>query len=586
MQAVLDVSKFYRGQLQFFSDDPYFISNVECPELLTTDGHVINQDQVFEACNRVSNTHTLNLTDAALQRLSELTNEKSPTTISFKKPFEGFEFKRFQKRAINVMENEDNCMLQIDCGCGKSIISTFMACQRFDKGKTDKIVVWCPIALVNDWIQNIESATNLTVSTVPRKASPDKRAIWYENDTSDVWILNYERVRTVDIEAIKKSFKGHKVLFIFDEVQKLANRSSTLSKEMKKLSNSKVVVGNIALTATPIVRGPENFYNEFRVIDPSIFGNVKDFERLFTYNNGEKNIFRAYVGYKNLAQMHLMAGAQVFSATKDRKEIAVEFPQKYEILIPYKLTEEIKKAYDEIYAYGRSIPMEDRCGTLFASTLQKLCTMPGVLLKPHEYKNTEYSRQQKEIDRICQKHAKALSNPKNNAKLSIVMEKVEEIVNSGGKVIVFGEHTHNCLFPLANYLEKYKPLLYTGGMSVEQKEAVKHEFKFGNSQVLLMSDAGKEGLNFQTCRYVIHFQTPIRHAVYRQRSDRVDRLDTEFDSLTIMRLMAENTIETRIEDTMQGRRQLSVEMGFGGSIEEFEEYGTISQQDASYLCGF
>ena len=571
----------------FRSDDPYFVMNCGCRELLTEDAHVINQDQAYEVCQRVASIYQLSVTDSALKRLKELTDAHEVSTPSFRKPFDGFEFKRFQRRAINVMEEERNVMLQMSCGCGKTCTSLFMACQRFDKGWSDKIVVWAPAALMVDWMKNVESFTNLSVATVPRSQSAVKRAEWYAKDDSDVWVLNYERVRTVDVDPLRKALRKRRPIFVFDEIQKLMNRSSRLHREMVKLSKGVTACSKIALTATPIVKGPENFYNEFRVIEPSIFGYVYDFERLFTYNNGEKTMYGEYIGYQNLPLMHLMAGAQVFSATKAREEIAAEFPRKQETLISYQLSRQERKVYDEIYRYGQSLGPEERCGTLFMLTFMRLCNMPEVLLYPHEYPDSEYGEQQRRIDEICRSHRSILEGSRNSAKLELTMEKVDEVISAGEKLIIFAQHTHNCLIPLAEHLKRYSPLMYFGEMGLEEKERVKGLFKASpDHNLLLMSDAGQVGLNFQECSHLLHYQTPVSHAAYEQRSDRVHRIDTEFDTIDIMRMCAEDTIEEAVEDTMQGRRQMAAEMGLGGDFNEYEEVGAISQGDADFLCGF
>lgn len=585
MDAVLDVSSEYRGQLRFLSDDPYFCFNCGCEEMLTGDFHIVNQDMAYEACQKVAERYSLKVTDAAFERLKELSDMTTPSTPSFTEPFEGFEFKGFQKRAINVMRHEPNVMLQMDPGTGKSLTSLFMACERLDRGECDRIVVWCPVALVQDWVAEIRRSTSLSVATPSRSWSPARRKTFYESDCSDVWVLNYERVRTVDVEPIEGALKRCRPLFVLDEIQKVKGRSSALHKELAKLSRHVRAVGKIALTATPIVRGPEDFYNEFRIIDPDIFGNVRNFEHLFTWNDGEKTIFGAYVGYKDLAYMHVMTGAEVFSASKARPEIAAEFPKKHEILMPYELSPKERALYDEIHAYGRSLPQDERSGPLFMLTFMRLCNMPEVLLQEHEYDGSPYGEQLAAIDSICRKRAAAIRNSANSVKLEIVTEKVDEIVGAGEKVIVFAQHTHNCLIPLARHLERFSPLLYIGeGMSQQQRDEVKQEFKRNpDRKLLLMSDAGQVGLNFQECRYLIHYQTPASHAAYEQRSDRVHRIDSEHDYVTIIRLMASDTVEERIEDTMQGRRRMSLEMGFGG---EYEEYGAISQEDADFFCGF
>ena len=585
MRALLDISPFYRGQLFFMSDDPYFRLNSGIENLLTDDCHIINQDQAAEACGKVSERYELECTDAAAKRIMELVNCGDVDTQSFKKPFDGFDLKRFQKRCINVMEHESNCMLQMSCGTGKTYTALFMACQRFDKGFAQKIVVWCPVALIYDWVRSFEQASNLTVATPPTNRCAADRAAWYESNDADVWVLNYERVRTVDKEPIRKALRGTNPVFIYDEVTKVKNRKSALHKEISKLRKAVGASSQIALTATPIVTGPEDFYNEFRILEPNVFGRVSDFERDFTYNYGERDIWGNYIGYQNLGMMHVKAGAHVFSATKDRPEIAAEFPQKQEILIPYELTPKMRKLYNDIYRYGKSLDPMERSGPLFMMTFMRICNMPEVLLKSHTYDDDVYGRQLFDIDQICKDYAKDIMDASNNRKLQIAMQKVDEIIGSGDKVIIFAQYTHNCLFPLAEYLSGRNALLYTGDTSLPEKERIKQLFKHDKEHnLLLMSDAGQVGLNFQECGYLMHYQTPVSHAAYEQRSDRVHRLDSPFDCITVMRFMCEDTIEERIEETMLGRRQMALDMGLGG--QEYEEFGSISAADSDFFCGF
>lgn len=582
MRATLAASPSYRGQFMVVTDDPLFSVNCPCIEQFSDDRHIVNRDRVVHVCDELAKVYELSVSDDAISLMSSVLSESEPRSSLFRKPFDGFEWKSYQKRAVNVLEFEDNCMLQCGPGLGKTLMSLMMACQRMERGDCDKIVVWVPAALVYDWVREIERSTRLSVATPNRSWNPKKREGFYLSDDSDVWVLNYERMRTVDREPIEKALKGSKPLFIMDEVQSVKGRSSAKHKELAKLSRH-CGASHIALTATPIVRGPEDFYNEFRIIDPKIFGTVKDFERLFTYNNGERTIWGDYVGYQNLSLMHVMAGAQVFSASKSSPEIACEFPSKQEVLYEYSLSPKHQAIYDEIMDYGYSLGREQRQGTLFMLTFMRLCNMPEVLLQEHVYDDTDYGRQLMAIDAICRAHEKDLRDDKACAKLQLAIDKVEEITDAGEKLLVFAQQTFNCLYPLGKRLERIKPLFYTGDVSLLDKERVKSEFK-GNPDrlLLLMSDAGQVGLNFQECRYLMHYQTPITHAAYEQRSDRISRVDSKFDSITVMRFMGTGTVEERIEETMQGRRAMACEMGFG----EYEEVGTINQDDADWIAGF
>ena len=271
---------------------------------------------------------------------------------------------RFVEMTCISVESADHTYITRDyIVTHNTLTSIMMACQRYERGDCGKIVVFCPSALIFDWVKEWQRSSSLKVATCSKSWSASKRAEFYLSDDSDVWVMNYERMRTVDREPIEKALKKKKPLFILDEVQRVKGRTSTMHKELAKLSRH-CKATHIALTATPVVVGPEDFYNEFRIIDPKVFGTVRDFEHMFTYNDGERGFWGEYIGYKNLAYMHVMTGAQVFSAYKSQPEIAVLFPDKQEILYEYELTPAVQKVYDEIYDYGKSI-RDERQGTLF-----------------------------------------------------------------------------------------------------------------------------------------------------------------------------------------------------------------------------
>jgi SNF2 family DNA or RNA helicase len=577
------MSDRYEGQFRVYSDDPYLIWNAKEKAWFAEDGTVINQDRAMAICDELSQSYELSLTREAADRLTEVSDESVPVTSSFT-AWDGFEWKSFQKRCLNCLSKRQRGMIQSSPGTGKTMMGTFLFAKRMDDGEIDRAVVWCPASLVTDWIDSIRRTTTLTVATVDKSASAKKREEFYAQSTAQVWVLNYERVRTSDYKAIEARLRKQKVMFVWDEIQKLGNRKSALSKHMAMLSNHVRCEYRIGMTATPIVTGPENFYNEFRVIDPDKFGLVRDFERDFTVNNGERDFWGNYVGYQNLEYMHARVGAEIFSASKSQPEIAVEFPQRNEIILPLELSRKERALYDDIMDYGRTLDPDTRSGTLFMLMFVRLCNMPEVLLTMPHGGEGDYGEQSQRIWEICQEHAAAIASSKNSNKLELVTEKIDELVGAGEKVIVFAAHTHNCLFPLAEHLKKYSPLLYVGGMSGGEQESVKNRFKKDpKSNLLLMSDAGQVGLNFQECSNVIHYQTPITHAAYEQRSDRVHRIDSQSDHVDIYRMTTADTVEERVEETMQGRRRLSTMLGFAG---EYEELGAISDRDADFMCGF
>lgn len=582
-RVVVALSDKFDGQFVAYSDDPAFLMKYGQSKMFAPDGTLMNQDQVRAICSHLAQEYDVSMTPDAVERMAQVLDESPIETPSLVPP-NGMTHKAFQRRCVHSLADRPRAMVQSSCGTGKSFVGTTFACLRFDSGEIDRLVIWCPSSLVVDWVDNIRRMTTLTVATVNKSWSADRRAAFYKNSTAQVWVLNYERMRTKDASSIERALKGSRVMMIFDEIQKLKNRSSDIHRKMRLMLNHVDPTYRLALTATPIVTGPEDLYNEWRILDPSVYGNVKDFEREYTYDNGARDFFRAYIGYQNLEYMHCKVGSRTFSADKSQPEIAAEFPQRNEILLRLEMSEQDWRVYEAIMEYGRELSPDEREGALFYFELRRLCNMPEAMLDVELPKGvTRHAEQAMRIREICEEYRATLSNSKFSSKLALVTEKVDELLMAGERVIVFADHTHNCLFPLARHLDKMRPLLYVGGMSDSERAEVRDSFKRGDTRLLLMSDAGQVGLNFQECSSLIQYQTPITHASYVQRADRCHRLDSQYDRVDIYRMVTTGTVEERIEDTMQGRRELSETMGFGA---DYEEYGRISSADASWLCGF
>lgn len=474
-------------------------------------------------------------------------------------------------------------------------MGTALAVREFDRGNVDKIVVFCPAPLVKQWVPWLEKATTLTVGTVNRNAKPPKRQAWYNTDRSDIWVINYDRTNTKDWQFMERALRGKRLFFVYDEVQRLKSRARPRHQKFKALEKSLDIRFKCGLTATPLERSPEDYYNEWRILDASIYGTVKDFERCFTYNNGERDMWRRYLGFQNLDFMGLLSAPQVFVAEKTNPEIAAEFPKRQEIVIDLELSPPERALYDEIAEYGSEVSEFDRLnGTeskqraLFMLMLQRVCRMPEVLLEEgiYEYsgENPFYFEQLRRIREIVMRHADDLAGSKNSEKLKATEELVEQIVGGGEKMIVFAQHTHNCLIPLSEHLSGYRPLMYMGGQTDAQRGVIERSFREGeNYNLMLMSDAGREGIDLPEGRYLLHYDTPPLHSRYQQRSDRIHRISSKHDCVTIYRFVTRGTIEERIEETMAGRKALAQEMGIG----EYEAAGENDMMnDMAYILGF
>ena len=105
--------------------------------------------------------------------------------------------------------------------------------------------------------------------------------------------------------------------------------------------------------------------------------------------------------------------------------------------------------------------------------------------------------------------------------------------------------------------EKVSYQYLDGQTSLKKREAAINAFQSGEGDVFLISlKAGSVGLNLTAADYVIHTDPWWNPAVEDQASDRAHRIGQK-RPVTILRLVAENTIEEKIVKLHHLKRDLA-----------------------------
>lgn len=89
--------------------------------------------------------------------------------------------------------------------------------------------------------------------------------------------------------------------------------------------------------------------------------------------------------------------------------------------------------------------------------------------------------------------------------------------------------------------------LIHGGVPVQSRQAIVEDFKSdAGIKVLLSSEVGSEGLDFQFCRILFNYDLPWNPMKVEQRIGRIDRFGQKSPKISIFSFVAEGTIEDRI----------------------------------------
>ncbi|MCC5953694.1 MAG: DEAD/DEAH box helicase family protein [Acidimicrobiia bacterium] len=92
-----------------------------------------------------------------------------------------------------------------------------------------------------------------------------------------------------------------------------------------------------------------------------------------------------------------------------------------------------------------------------------------------------------------------------------------------------------------------------GQTPVEERARLMEDFRAGDFEVLLLSEVGSEGLDFEFCNVVVNYDLPWNPMRVEQRIGRVDRFGQQSEKIFVWNFHVPGTIETDILDRLYQR---------------------------------
>lgn len=157
-----------------------------------------------------------------------------------------------------------------------------------------------------------------------------------------------------------------------------------------------------------------------------------------------------------------------------------------------------------------------------------------------------------------QKEAEELpvDDPKFEALLKTISEKQEMEKN---KIIIFSTFRHTLSY-LSTKLEKanYRVAVIHGDVPDDERRALRKRFELNKNDknaldIMLFSEVGCEGLDYQFCDYMVNYDLPWNPMRVEQRIGRIDRNGQKSEAVVIVNMITEGTIEQEIFDRCLSR---------------------------------
>ena len=410
-------------------------------------------------------------------------------------PFEPF---HFQYAGIAFLFPRHSAILADEMGLGKTMQAITAIRLLLRTKQIKRVLMICPKPLMTNWQREFATwAPEITVAMI--EGNQQQRRWHWQADQAMVKVANYE-LMTRDEGLVTDPIHDFD-LVILDEAQRVKNKSNATSQVVQRIPRKR----SWALTGTPIENSVEDLVGICEFVSPGTLASGMT-PRTMRQNVSDMILRRT----KDL----------VMTDMPPRLLHDAELPLSAQQSITYQSAE--KDGIVRLNDMGDSLTIKHVFELVLR--LKQICNFDPA------------TGESSKVDRL--------------------KADMEEVAASGQKAIVFSQWV-DTLTSIEEHLTDFQPLQYHGRIPSKQRDPILKEFKENpDRNVLLMSyGAGAVGLNLQFCRYVFLYDRWWNPAVEDQAINRAHRIGA-VGSVTVTRMIMAGTIEQRIHELLEAKREL------------------------------
>lgn len=416
-------------------------------------------------------------------------------------------------------------ILADEMGLGK----TFQALTMLKMNQDGTHIVICPKTLIYNWESEVKKFFP-EMSVLIIDGTSEKR----EKLIKTIATNNYDLVIT-SYSMLQKDYAvymNEKLQFdykILDEAHYVKNMKTLSAKAVRLISGK----NSILLTGTPLENNLDELYGTFELIMPGYLGSKLDFKREFVSKIERNN---------TIALEILQAKIRPFILRRTKKEVLKELPDKQEQIVYNEMTNKQVAIYNEV--------------------LQRVKTQAYELVEKHGWEKSkmEILSGLLKLRQVCN-HPQLIDNSFKDEKAisgkhEQFLELLEEVIESGEKVLVFSQFTSMLDIFEKDLQERGISSLRLDGSTKNRYEVVEQFNTDENVQVFLISlKAGGIGLNLTAASAVFLFDPWWNPMAEQQAIDRAHRIGQK-ETVNIYKFITKNSIEEKILKLQQRKENL------------------------------
>ncbi|MEB3338761.1 MAG: DEAD/DEAH box helicase, partial [Leptolyngbyaceae bacterium] len=454
-----------------------------------------------------------------IQRLKEVKNLQPELPSTLQTELRDYQIEGFQWLARLAHWGVGACLAD-DMGLGKTLQALTVILTRAPQGPT---LIVAPTSVCMNWMS--EAQRFAPTLQVIQLGGGDRQKLLDALQPFDMLVCSYGLLQQEEVAEMLAKVQWQTI--VLDEAQAIKNVATKRSQAAMNLQAG----FKLLTTGTPIENHLGELWNLFRFINPGLLGSLDSFNQRFAHPIERYQDKQARNRLKKLIQPFLLR--------RTKSQVLAELPSRTEITLHVDLSAEELALYE----------------ALRREAIAKLSDIDA----PAGQKHLQVLAEIMKLRRACCNANLVMPNIEfPSSKLQLFGEVLGELLENRHKALVFSQFVDH-LQIIRTYLDEQKiAYQYLDGSTPagDRKKRV-DAFQAGNGDVFLISlKAGGTGLNLTAADYVIHMDPWWNPAVEDQASDRAHRIGQQ-RPVTIYRLVAKNTIEEKIVELHQHKRDLA-----------------------------
>lgn len=454
---------------------------------------------------------------------------------------------KFQKDVVEQLcTTEKNHILALDMGTGKTICSISYA----EIQKYKKVLIVVPASLKINWKKEILRLNKDAKIVI----MPDEEVVGDEK----YYIVNYDILAKRHFEKVKNAKgkielhlledslfnKEHFDLLIVDEAAYCKSDTALRSKAV--LGISERIDNSLLLTGTPIKNHTMDLFNLLAIIKHPLGNNKFKYGLRFCAGHKNEMGYWDFSGSSNLHQLYDETKEQII---RKKKEDCLDLPPKIYNKIYLQLSKKEQNEYDAVFDRYIKFLREEKLANLeFYEADRKI-------------RNIIYTQSLVEIGLMKQLTSKF--------KLPVVISRMEDILeeDDSRKIIIFSQYNETINLLVNHFGERCVKL--TGSMNGNQREESVERFQNDKDVRVFVGNIQAAGVGItltagDTVMFADMAWTPADHDQAESRPHRIGQKN----NVNIFYFITENTIEEKIYDLLETKRNIEKQVIDGQIIEE------------------